>query len=352
MRLEFMNRVRANDVLGKSIFTPQGQILLKAGIKLNDIYINKLRELGVSCIYVEDERFEDVDVEDEKLTQLKQLTMKNMNGMINNLYNCDRNKFEKSLDVVKELINYIINMGDVNKSLLDIQTYDNYTFLHCIDTCIMASFLGITSGFCVNELEELGIGAMLHDIGKTQVPIKVLNKKTKLTDEEFAEIKKHPLYGAEILKKVFSIPDSVIKVVEQHHERVDGNGYPYGLTSKQITKFSKLVCICDVYDAVSNDRCYREKFGLNDAYELILSGSDTSFDRECVLNFKNTFAIYPLGCHVKLSNNEDGYIIRQNRGFPDRPVLRVFNEKDYNKGQFHEIDLLDNTKIVISGTIE
>lgn len=352
MRYECISRVRENEILGKSIFTEQGQILLKAGIKLSNIYINKLKKLGVSFIYVEDERLDDVDVEDEKLTEFKQLTMKNMAGMFNNLCNYNKSGFKNSIKVVEEMIDYIINIGDVNKSLLDIQTYDNYTFLHCIDTCIMASFLEITSGLNESELKELGIGAILHDVGKTQVPIKILNKKGKLTDEEFGEIKKHPIYGVELLKQNFSMPNTIIKVVEQHHERVDGKGYPYGLTSQQITKFSKLVCICDVYDAVSNDRCYRKKFSLNDAYELILSGSDSSFDRQSVLHFKNTFAIYPLGCHVKLSNDEDGYIIKQNKGFPDRPVLRVFNEESNNSKEFHEIDLLNNTKIIISEIIQ
>ncbi|MTK13001.1 MAG: HD-GYP domain-containing protein [Clostridiaceae bacterium] len=348
MRLEFINRVSGNDVLGKSILTNEGQVLLRAGVKLNDVYIQKLKELGVFYIYVEDDRLDDVDVEDEKLSELKQVTMKSMCNVMKNVHDCNGKKLKESLGAVEDMINYIVDIGDVNKSLYDIQTYDNYTYVHSLDTCIMTTFLGMSSKFNEWDLKDLGIGAILHDVGKTQVPITILNKQGRLTDEEFNEIKKHTLYGAKMIKKNISMPDSIIKIVEQHHERVDGRGYPYGLNGKQISKFAKIVCICDVYDAISNDRCYRKKFSPNDAYELILSGSGTSFDEELVRNFKNTFAIYPLGCCVKLSNGNEGFIIRQNKGFPDRPVVRVlYDSETKNPIPFYEIDLLNNPSIVI-----
>jgi putative nucleotidyltransferase with HDIG domain len=345
MRLQFIDEAKEGLILGKSIFAREGQILLKAGVELTDVYINKLRKLGVFFIYVEDERLDDVQVEDEKLTQLKQTAMKSMSSIFLNVASGNTIELERSTNDVKKMIDYILEIGDVNKSIYDIQTYDNYTFVHSIDTCIMAVFLGKTAKVNRKDLETLGIGAVLHDVGKIRVPIEILNKTEKLTDEEFKEIKKHPVYGVELLKNNYSIPDSIIKIVGQHHERIDGRGYPLGIKGPQITKFAKIVCICDVYDAVSNDRCYRKKFSLNDAYELILSGSGSSFDRDLVEDFKNTFSIYPLGCHVKLSNNRDGYVVGQNKGFPDRPIVRCFNKND---SMYSEIDLLKNTNIVIS----
>jgi len=348
MRLEFIDRVKEEDVLGKSILTGEGQVLLRAGVKLNNNYINKLKELGVFYLYVEDERLEDIYVEDEKLARLKQSTMKSMSKIVANLNNYDEKRLRGSLKTVEEMIEYIINVGDINKSLYDIQTYDNYTFIHSIDTCIMASFLGISTGYNEFNIKELGVGAILHDVGKTKVPIEILNKKSKLTDEEFAEIKKHPLYGSKILKKILGTYNPIIKIVEQHHERVDGRGYPYGLTDKQITKFAKMVCVCDVYDAVSNDRCYRKRFLPNDAYELILSGSGSSFDQEMVSHFKSTFAVYPLGCCIKLSNGVKGYVVRQNKGFPDRPVIRVLEDPETGANiSGYEMDLLKNLSVIV-----
>lgn len=259
MRLEFIDRVKENDVLGKSILTDEGQILLKSGVKLTQNYINKLKELNVLYVYVEDDRLDDVNVEDEKLTELKQATIKSMSNIVKSLYGCDDNQFKQSLSAVDDLISYIVEIGDVDKSLYDIKTYDNYTYVHSLDTCIMATFLGMTSGLSEYDLKELGVGAILHDIGKTKIPLSIINKHGKLTEDEFSEIKKHTIYGGEMLRKNISIPDSVISVAEQHHERVDGTGYPYGLVGGQISKFAKIACLCDVYDAVSNDRCYRKK---------------------------------------------------------------------------------------------
>lgn len=352
MRLEFINRVKEQEVLGKNILSSDGKILLRAGIKLNNTYIRKLKELGVFYVYVEDERLDDVQVEDEHLTELKQITMKTMGSLIKNVNNVNKKELKECLSVVENLIEYIIDLGDVNKSLNDIKTFDNYTYVHSLDTCIMTSFLGLSAGLNEASLKDLGLGAILHDIGKTKIPTKILNKEGKLTDDEFKEIKKHPVYGAEILKKNISIPDSIINMVEQHHERVDGKGYPYGLSGNRISKSAKIICICDVYDAISNDRCYRKKFSPNDAYELILSGTGTSFDMNIVQKFRDTFAIYPLGCRVRISSGEEGYVIRQNKGFPDRPILRMFYDTEQNSSiPFYEIDLLKNPSLIIETVI-
>ncbi|MBX4264023.1 HD-GYP domain-containing protein [Clostridium estertheticum] len=348
MRLEFVNRVKVNEILGKNIVTNDGSVLLRSGVKLNKRYIVKLKKLGVFYIYVEDSRLDDVSIEDERLSSLKELTMKNMSTIMKNVTEGDTKGTKNSLSVVEDLVNYIIEMGDVNKSLYDIQTFDNYTYLHSIDTGIMAIFLGITMNLSQGELKELSIGAILHDIGKTKIDKNIITKPGKLTKEEFEEIKNHPIYGKEILEKNFSMTNRILKAVEHHHERVDGNGYPYGLTKNQISKFAKIIGICDVYDSVSNDRCYRKKFNPSDAYELILAGAGNAFDEEVVKDFKKTFSVFPLGVCLKLSNGVEGYVIKQNKNFPDRPILRVLYESETRLPiKFYEIDLLEHHNVIV-----
>lgn len=352
MRLEFIDRVRENDILGKNILTNDGKVLLRAGVKLSSVYMEKLKELGVFFVYVKDERLEDVDIEDDRLLELKQITMKNMSTIVKSVHGCSKRNVKDSLNIIEDLVDYIIEMGDVNKSLYDIQTHDNYTFVHSLDTCIMASFLGLSHGFGEKALKNLAIGAILHDIGKTKISTRIINKCGPLSDEEFGEIKKHPLYGEEILSKNVHIPEDSIKAVLQHHERIDGRGYPYNLKDKEISRFGKVVCVCDVYDAVSNDRVYRKKFRPNEAYELILAGSGTAFDSDVVQSFRSTFSVYPLGCCVRLSNSVEGYVIRQNRNFPDRPVLRVlYDSKSKTPVPFYEIDLIEHPNIVIDAIV-
>lgn len=353
MRLEFINRVKENDILGKSILTNEGNILLRAGVALTNQYIKKLNALGVLYVYVEDDRLDDVDMEDERLTKLKQITMKNMDKIVKNLNTLNsRRDAKESLRIVENLIEYIIDSGDVNKSLFDVKTYDNYTYVHCIDTGIMSAFLGISLGFNEEDLKDLGKGAILHDIGKTKISNKIVNKKGPLNEAEFLEMRKHPLYGRKILEKNMFISEKILKTVEQHHERVDGNGYPFGLRGNEISKYAKIVCISDVYDALSNDRSYRKKFSPNDAYELILAGNGTMFDEKTVSAFKETFAIYPLGCCVRLSNGVEGYVIKQNIGFPDRPVIRVLYEAETKIPiPFYEVNLLKYLDIVVKEVV-
>ncbi|MDF2505806.1 MAG: family phosphohydrolase [Clostridium sp.] len=347
-----MDRVKEDDILGRNIYTSDGNILLRSGIKLSRVYIEKLKEIGILYIYLEDSRLEDVEEEDKQLLELKNLTMKNMSKIIKNICRNNRRESKDSLKIAEDLINYIIEIGDVNKFLYNIHTYDNYTYGHCIDTGIMATFLGESMNLNKNELKELGIGAILHDIGKTKISNSIINKNGSLTEEEYAEIKKHPIYGKEILEKEFQISDNSIKVVTQHHERVDGKGYPYGLKGNEISKFGKIICVCDVYDSVMSDRCYRERFTPNDAYELILAGSGTLFDDKIVESFKNTFSVYPLGSCVRLSNGVEGYVIKQNSGFPDKPTIRVLYDTDTKKPiQFYEIDLVKSLNLVIKNVV-
>ena len=352
MRLELIDRVRVGEVLGKSIFANDGSTLLRTGVELTQRYINKLKDLGVFYVYVEDSRLDDISVEDEQLNDLKAITMRNMSKIMKNVTEGNKKGIKNSLSVVTDLVNHIIEMGDINKSLYDIQTFDNYTYLHSVDTGIMAIFLGIAMKLSENELKELSIGAILHDIGKTKIHNDIITKPGKLTNEEFKEIKNHPIYGKEILEKNFFISGEILKAVEHHHERVDGSGYPYGLTQNQISRFAKIIGVCDVYDSVSNDRCYREKFNPSDAYELILAGCGNDFDEEVVKIFKKTFSIYPLGVCLKLSNGVEGYVINQNKNFPDRPIIRVLYDSETKEPiKFYEIDLLECHNIVVNSII-
>lgn len=353
MRLEFMNRVKENEILGESIFTNDGNILLRAGVKLNNNYIRKLEQLGIDYVYIEDSRLDDVATEDTELLRLKRLTLKSMSKMSKNLYNCNNHDIGESLKAAEELIDYIIEFGDVNSSLCDIHTYDNYTYLHSLDTGVMATFMGVyAKKFNEFQIKQLGIGALLHDIGKLKIKHSIINKKGRLTKEEYEEVKKHPIYGEELLSKYPKISSEAIKIVGQHHERVDGNGYPKGLNDKQICTFGKIVSICDVYSAVKANRSYRKSMGPNESYELILAGSGTSFDLNMVQVFKKSFAVYPLGCCVRLSNGNEGYVIRQNKGFPDRPVIRVLYDSVSKENiQYYEIDLMKQLDVVIADIV-
>lgn len=352
MRLEFLDRLKENEILGKSILDNEGKILLRAGVKLSTLYIKKLKQLGVYYVYVEDARLDDLPVEDSFLMELKQQTMKSMNKVYRNISHLRKEDMKSSIASVEQLVEHIIETKNVGQGLFDIRTYDNYTYVHCLDTCIMSTTLGISLDLNESKLIDIGISSVLHDIGKIKVPIKIINKDGPLTSDEYSEIKKHPLYGAEILKAYMNISNEVIEGVSQHHERVDGLGYPFGIKGNSICTLAKIVSVCDTYDAVSNDRIYRKKFSPSDAYELIMAGSGSLFDENVVSSFRSSFSIYPLGSCVKLSDGTEGYVVRQNKNFPDRPILRVlYDYKTREPIPSYEIDLLSFPYITVPNMV-
>lgn len=353
MKLEVINRLKGDEILGRNIFTNDGKILLRAGTILSGGYINKIKEMGVFYVYVEDERLDDVQVEDESISRLKQNTMENMSKIMKNIAMVsDKKAMSEYVKTVENLISYISENKDITKSLYDIQTHSNSTYVHSISVCIMSAIIGQGMKMDSSAIKELGVAAILHDIGKTQLPRSIVEKKGNLSGEELQQYKEHPYLGAMLLKKNVRISENIIKGVQQHHERVDGKGYPYRLTGKSINKFARIICVSDVYDTISNSKDYKKAFSPNDAYELILAGSDTIFDEEVVKSFKKSFSVYPLGCCVKLSDGVEGYVVRQNENFPDRPVVRVIEDiatkKDINP---YEIDLVKNINLVITSIV-
>ena len=351
MKLTFVSNLKGSEVLAKNILRDDGKVLLKAGTKLTKGFIRKLRNFGIFFVYVQHHPLGTI-TDDKKLNELKEEALKTLPHIFNDLINHDEINLKNSLLVVGNLVDYIIETGVVNINLYEVKTYDNYTYIHSVDTCIMACFIGMSINLDKEELKELAVAAILHDIGKTKISNHIINKKTPLTDAEFIEIKKHPTYGEEILRASNSLSDCIITSVLQHHERIDGKGYPKGLTGNLIHKFAKIISISDVYTAVSANRSYRDKFTPSDAYELILSGSGTMFDSEIVSNFRRTFAIYPLGCCTRLSNGVEGFVVKQNKYFPDKPVIRVVCESNENNlPPYYEIDLLTNLNLVIASVV-
>ena len=351
MKLVFIDHLKGTEVLAKSILNNEGKILLKEGVTLRKELLTSLKNYGIFIIYVKDDNLEDIS-EDKHLSELKQVTLTNMPNIFSDLVNNNEAEAIKSLGIVNELLDYIVEKENVNTNLYEVKSYDDYTYIHCVDTSIMSSFLGLNLGIKGKELRELGMAAILHDIGKTKVPNNLINKKGPLTEEEFMVVKKHTIFGAEILKKSSLFSKEVIDSVCQHHERVDGKGYPYGLKDKEINYFAKIISICDVYTALSSNRSYRKRFNPNEAYEQILSGAYSSFDYSIVKVFRETFAIYPLGCCLKLSNDIEGYVVRQNKYYPDRPVIRVLYDHitRYPIVPF-EIDLLKATNVTVNSIV-
>lgn len=352
MRLVKLSRVKAGDELAQSIISGDGNVLLKAGVPLTDTFINRLEKMGINYIYIRDENLEDIEPEDYQFVQLKSQAIKSISSVFSKVQSSSKFKVKDTINIVEEMIDYLMSNKEITSvHLTELKTYDNYTYMHSLNTSVIGLYFGLEKGFNKNMLMDLGVGSILHDIGKMKVPLSILNKQGKLTDEEFEVMKNHPKYGYDLLRNMDSISDRAKKIALQHHERVDGKGYPYGISGDKISYYAKIACISDIYDALVSDRVYRKGFPANEAYEIILMNSGKTLDEELVKTFQGNFSMYPLGVEVKLSNGLKGFVVGHNKGFPDRPVVRIiFNEGNDNIAPI-EIDLVKVLNVAITDVI-
>lgn len=183
-----------------------------------------------------------------------------------------------------------------------------------------------------NEIHDIGVSGLLHDIGKTMIPNEILNKPGRLTDDEFNIMKKHSLYGYNMLKDRKDLNNSILMGVLQHHERIDGTGYPLGFDAPKICQFAKILSVADVYDALVTKRPYKDAFSQRDAVEMLMSMTN-QLDIGVMRAFMSSMILYPVDSIVQLSNGEKARVVKNSEYYILRPtVVGVDSGRVYNLG--------------------
>lgn len=201
---------------------------------------------------------------------------------------------------------------------------DAYLLEHSLNVGILLASFGRFLGLDENLVTELALAGMLHDIGKVNIPDKILLKPGKLTDPEMIIMKGHVNEGLKALNDVENVSDIVIKVVSQHHERLDGHGYPNGLPEEKISRFGRMVSIVDAYDAMTADRCYKRGMPANHALKILLKNAGTHFDKVLVSQFVKTVGIHPVGTLVKTESKKLGLVMAVHEEKPLAPKIKLF----------------------------
>lgn len=203
-----------------------------------------------------------------------------------------------------------------------------YTYKHSLSVCILSLVFGRHMGLPEHELHELGLGAFLHDLGKMKIPMEVLDKTSALTPDEMTEMKRHPEYGVEIVSGSERVPETVRDIILSHHERMNGSGYPQGLSAELIRPMTHMVAISDTYDAIVSKRPYKKPVSPVQAVEILNRERGNLFDPWLVDQFIQCVGVYPVGTLVELNNGETGIVVAANREARLHPrVLILINRE-------------------------
>jgi HD-GYP domain-containing protein (c-di-GMP phosphodiesterase class II) len=230
--------------------------------------------------------------------------------------------------VVRSMVDSITRNPDAGLWYTQLRRKDEYTADHSLNVCILTLVFGRHLNFAESVLNDLGIGALLHDIGKMRIPSSVLNKPGPLTADELALVRQHPTFGAEILRQTPDVPRAAVDITYCHHERVDGEGYPRGLKAGEISLFSKMVAVVDVYDAITSNRVYHHGMSPCDALKNMYQWQHKDFDESLVEDFIQCLGIYPVGSTVQFNTGEIGIVMNDNKEHRLKPtVMIVLDEK-------------------------
>lgn len=330
MRLVSTRYLEEGACLARPVINSDGQILLQADMMLTSTYIKRLQRLGFDVVFIKDDRLDDVELHIPLSAQTRELAYQTVSALMMQVNTGHANRLNVDLmqKTVREMIDDLLYSSDIVTNLLDIQGFDDYTFHHSVNTTVLGLILGIASGYSETRLLELGMGILMHDVGKTRVPSEILNKPTPLSHEEFEVIKKHTIYGYEILRQNRDLSLTSAHVALQHQEKWDGSGYPRGLKGSEIHEYGRVAAVADVYEALTSKRIYRPALQPYQAYEYIVAHSGTHFEPRILSIFAKHVAVYPNGCGISLNNGQRGNVIRQNPSFPGRPYVRMFYQDD------------------------
>ncbi len=323
-------------VVGRSIIDAEQRVLLSSGQVLTEHFIKRIKELGVAAIFVDDQ----MGLE-ESLSPVSESTILQATHTLKNSYQKCLKTGRLQIGAVKKqvdcIIDELITNGNAMVGMADIKSYDDYTYQHSVNVCILAIMLGLSKGYNRIQLQRLGLGALLHDIGKITIPIEILNKPSALNNEERIIIMSHPWEGFNMIRSSGQVSLLAAHVALQHHERLDGNGYPRMIKGDSIHEFAQITTVADIYDALVSDRPYRSGFNNQEALDIIEQGKGTQISASIIELLLVHVNICPVGTVVLLSTGDTALVTGENTTEPKKPRVKLLFDQNQKANTFHHI---------------
>lgn len=313
MRYVAIGKVEPGMMIAQALYDTFGRTLVGIGCELTENLIAKIEEYGFDGLYIEDELSEGIYVEDVISPELRRKGLKCVKE-------CDIDGCKK---VGEEIVKEMLERGVFTLDLIDLRAYDEYTFAHSVNVAVISSIIGIGYNMEEEKLKNLVISALLHDLGKVQIPPGILNKPGRLTQEEFQVMKTHAELSYQFIKERWDLSSYVKEAVLHHHENVDGTGYPHGIDGSEQTIYTKILHVADVYDALISKRPYKNPYSPAEAAEYLMGGCSIMFDKNVVEKLLAYVPLFPKGTEVTISDGRSGIVYENSGKHNLRPIIKL-----------------------------
>lgn len=359
MRAKNIKDIKPGEILGKTIYRSDGTPLLTKGSAVTLRILNRIEEEGMVMLYIEDDISEGI----EPTNVFSDTTLIKGISSVHHVHFDIQDKFRipakdyqnlsyvyESLhldaltSVIDDIENEIYDNSENLYQVMNISSLDAYTFKHSMDVASLAMLIGKEMGMNQNDVKLLGYGGLLHDIGKAHVPEDIVQKPFALNDSEWEEMRKHPVYGYNLVKDVITLHGHVKQMVLFHHERLDGSGYPFQLKSDKISKFVRIIAVSDMFNAMASDTVYKEAMTPDKILEALYADAVYKIDKDVVQALLKVIHIYPEGTVVKLSNNRQAIVLESRKIAPTRPLVLLLNSTK-------RIDLMEDLTVFIEQVV-
>lgn len=351
MKRVYTEELQAGMIVARTVMGTEGRHFINQNTELTVNLIQKLQELGIASIFVKDNL---IDIEAEDIVSNKVLAT--VSSTLKQSLNAFRNGKELDMVSLRKSVNLLIDEVILNRNTLiqkeEIRSHDDYLLFHPISVSVYAIMTGLSLGYPEGNIVDLGLGTLLHDIGMMTIDRLIINNPGTLNQQEMDVIKQHPEIGFNILRSYRELSTTSAHIAYQHHERVDGSGYPRGLRDKEIVEYAKIAAVADTFDAVISDHPYRKAYCITDGLTVLKGLQNSFFDAEIVDAFISNIAFYPIGSLIRLVDGRIAVVIAANRFNMTRPVIEIMTDDHGNPLKTNlTVDLQQNSKVKISGRL-
>jgi len=346
-------QIRGHEILAKDIYSDGGVVLISEGTILKKDYVEKLLELKITDVFVEDEISKEIKVQDITEEKIREQCSEKLEDTLERFSYASGEERRELSRVATEVMEGVLLQDEVIYTISNVRSHSKSLYEHSLSVAALAVLIAVRAGYSQTETKEIAMGALLHDIGFTSVKEKYQGLILSEQEEKIQkEIKRHVVYGYIEVEQQEWVPSVSREIILYHHERLDRSGYPFHMSGDKIKPQVRLVAICDAFDNMVYGNLEKRK-KVHEALDEIMKNSGIKYDAELVKIFLGSVATYPTGSMVSLNTGKNAIVLRQNAENPTRPVVRLVEQNSNGEWKRKEDkDLSEELSLFIIDTIE